>query len=81
MRINVRFFAIVREKAGTGQAVLELDDDAAVVDALAAIAAKFPGAKDHLKNVAYAVNREYVFGDIVLKDGDELAIIPPVSGG
>jgi MoaE-MoaD fusion protein len=76
MQVRVRLFAILRERAGRSEVELELPDAARVDDALAALADVTGGLK-----VVMAVNREYVTGDTRLRAGDELALIPPVSGG
>ena len=76
MQVRVRLFAILRERAGRSELELELPDSARVDDALAALGDIAGGLK-----VVMAVNREYVSGDTVLHPGDELALIPPVSGG
>ncbi len=81
MKITVRFFALLRDRAGTSQTELQLPDNARVRDAAEAIAAKFPSAAAMLPRVAFAVNEEYVPPETELRDGDELAVIPPVSGG
>ena len=81
MRVRVKFFAIVKERAGVGEAALELPDGATVAAASQALNEKFPAIADFLRRAAYAVNREYVDTATVLRDGDELAVIPPVSGG
>ena len=75
MRVTVRLFAGLRERAG--QARLELDDVARVEDVWPRLGlgeAEPPG-------LFYAVNREYVERGHELADGDEVALIPPVSGG
>jgi molybdopterin converting factor subunit 1 len=81
MRIHVRFFALLRDKAGTSQAELELSGGATVGAAVAEIAKHYPMLASPLRTAACAVNRSYARPDIVLNDGDELALIPPVSGG
>ena len=76
MTVRIRLFAILRERAGRGELELELPEGARVADALAAL--------DHLAgglSLVLAVNREYAPPDTVLRAGDELALIPPVSGG
>jgi len=80
--VNVRLFAILRERAGQDRIALELDPGATVEDALAALARE-PGLAEPLDRmaVAMAVNRDYASGDTELHAGDELALIPPVSGG
>ena len=82
MRVNVRLFAILRERAGRRSIDLELADDATVADALAALERE-PGLAELLGRlpVAMAVNRSYAASDTRLAAGDELALIPPVSGG
>ena len=81
MTIRVRLFAVLRDRAGLGEAMLELTNGATVFEAVAALQLRFPGlAADRLK-VAFAVNSSYVPVDHILQAGDELALIPPVSGG
>jgi molybdopterin synthase catalytic subunit len=82
MTISVRLFAILRERAGQDRIALELDPGSTVDDALAALARE-PGLAEPLDRmaVAMAVNRDYASGDTELHAGDELALIPPVSGG
>jgi MoaE-MoaD fusion protein len=76
MRVSVRLFAGLRERAGQDQLELELPDRASVGDALAALAPLTGGVR-----VVMAVNREYADASTPLTTGDELALIPPVSGG
>jgi molybdenum cofactor biosynthesis protein MoaC len=80
--IEVRLFAMLRERAGSGRLELELASPARVSDALAALAAEGPLA-ELLERVPLhlAVNREDANPDTPLHSGDELALIPPVSGG
>jgi molybdopterin converting factor subunit 1 len=81
MRITVRLFAILRDQAKTDGASLDLPDGASVAAAIEQVALRFPTLATWLPRVAAAVNREYVARDATLRDGDELALIPPVSGG
>lgn len=74
MRVTVRLFAGLRERAG--RARLELDDVARVEDVWPKL-----GIGDEPPGLLYAVNREYVERGSKLADGDEVALIPPVSGG
>jgi molybdopterin synthase catalytic subunit len=76
MRITVRLFAVLRERAGRGELELDLPDGARVADALAALEHLAPGVP-----LVLAVNREYAGPDAPLAPGDELAVVPPVSGG
>ena len=77
MRVAVRLFAGLRERAGTGRRVLEL---AAGAGRSHVWAARDRG-EDEPPGLLYAVNREYARGERLLADGDEVALIPPVSGG
>jgi len=76
MTVRVRLFAVLRERAGSGEIELDLPDEARVSDALErlrSLAGDLP--------VVMAVNRSYATTDTVLRAGDELALVPPVSGG
>jgi MoaE-MoaD fusion protein len=75
VRVTVRLFAGLRERAGFGERMLELTDDARLADVWPALGLEEPGG------VLYAVNREYASAGSSLADGDEVALIPPVSGG
>jgi MoaE-MoaD fusion protein len=82
MRVNVRLFAILRERAGRDEVELELDEGATVAEAIAAVGS-LPGLGDVVGRlpVRMAVNRDYADEATTLAAGDELALIPPVSGG
>ena len=81
MRVRVRLFAIQRELAGTRELTLELVDGATIEDAWAALVALHPVLAPGRGSVRFARNSEYADADSALADGDELACIPPVSGG
>jgi molybdopterin converting factor subunit 1 len=81
MRIRVRLFAIQRELAGAREVPLELEDGATVEDAWAAVAARFPVLAPGRPSVRFARNGDYAEPGTTLGDGDEVAFIPPVSGG
>jgi MoaE-MoaD fusion protein len=76
MEVTVRLFAMLRERAGAPEVTLELPEGARVRDALASL----EGIAEDIPLVM-AVNREYADADQALDAGDELALIPPVSGG
>src|SRR5689334_12504592 len=76
MEVTVRLFAALRERAGWNRRQLELPDGARVGDVWDAL-----GLDDEPPGVAYARNREYAPREEPLADGDEVALIPPVSGG
>jgi MoaE-MoaD fusion protein len=76
MKVRIRLFASLRERAGADQVELDLPEHSRVRDAL-----------DQLRSVTsdvpvvMAINQEYANEDAILQAGDELALIPPVSGG
>jgi molybdopterin synthase catalytic subunit len=76
MNVRVQLFAGLRERAGTSEIELELPDGARVSDALDRVTSLTDGIP-----VVMAVNHEYAHADDALAPGDELALIPPVSGG
>ena len=79
MRIRVRLFAAYRERAGVEALELDLPEGARVADAKAALEARFPGLS--LGEGMAAVNAEFASAETRLLEGDELAFLPPVSGG
>jgi molybdopterin synthase catalytic subunit len=76
MEVTVRLFAVLRERAGAPVVSLELPEGASVGDALERLSHLADGVP-----LVMAVNREYADEEQVLDPGDELALIPPVSGG
>jgi molybdopterin synthase catalytic subunit len=80
MRVLVRLFASYREAAGVGRMELELPPGAKVKDAIFRIVKDHPLIAEG-RQVVIARNHEYVTPDEPLADGDEVALIPPVSGG
>jgi MoaE-MoaD fusion protein len=80
--VTVRLFAMLRERADRDAFELELDNGATVADALEALRDRVElGEALERMPVRAAVNREYVTNETPLAPGDELALIPPVSGG
>jgi molybdopterin converting factor subunit 1 len=80
--IHVRLFAMLRERAGTDKLELQLDSGATVADAMLALSDGGPlGELLARMPVRMAVNRDYAAADTILAADDELALIPPVSGG
>lgn len=76
MQVEIRLFAGLREHAGVSRRPLELDDGSVVGDVWPALE-----LGDEPTGLLYAVNRSYADRDQPLADGDEVALIPPVSGG
>ena len=82
-RVNVRvlLFGAAREAAGAGEISLTLSAPANVSTALEELIARHPELRRFGRSLLLAVNQEYAHGQDPLKDGDELAVFPPVSGG
>ena len=81
MRIKVKFFAILRERAGAAEITRDLGDGSTVADLWQALQQDFPKLNVAGIRLLYAVNQNYVSPDFKLSDQDEVVFIPPVSGG
>jgi molybdopterin converting factor subunit 1 len=79
--VRVRLFAGLREAAGASELTLELPEGATAEDAWQRLAEAHPALLPRRASLVAAVNRRYVAFDSVLGPGDELAFVPPVSGG
>jgi len=81
MQVQVRLFAILRERAGQSIVLLDLPEGATVNQAAVRLGEQLPALTPMLAKVAFAVNLEYAPATQMLSEGDELAVIPAVSGG
>jgi molybdopterin synthase catalytic subunit len=81
VRVEVLYFAVLRERLRTDAESLDLPAPATVKQARATLAERHPEIAPLLPQVRSAVNRQMVGDDHPLRDGDELALIPPVAGG
>ena len=80
-RITIRLFATLRERAGSSELSRDFPDNATVAEIWRSLGEEFPALRGHRDTVGFAVNQEYVDGDYRPRAGDEVAFIPPVSGG
>ncbi len=80
-RVNVLFFATLKDRAGIDRTTMVLKPDAVVKDLKVALAADFPELAPALDSALISVNREYAFDGEMIPDEAEVAIFPPVSGG
>lgn len=80
-RVRVRLFARLADVAGTRATEVDLGEGLTAGDAYRLLCRKHPDMEGLEGSLMYAVNAEYVGADHPLKNGDELALIPPVSGG
>ena len=81
MTIQILFFATLKDAAQTSQLALEVPENATIADLQHELIAQFPKLERLLPHTRIAVNQEYAKPDFILKEGDEVALIPPVSGG
>ncbi|HEX6463275.1 MAG TPA: molybdopterin converting factor subunit 1 [Vicinamibacterales bacterium] len=81
MHVTIRLFARLREVAGASELTRTVADGSTAGDAWQALVAEFPALADHTRSLSVAVNEEYAKPTTALRDGDEVAFLPPVSGG
>ena len=81
MQIELRLFATYREIVGEGQLAWTLRDGTTVGQLVEAVLTKYPRLAGHRGSMLLAVNHAVVRSDAVLQEGDEVALLPPVSGG
>lgn len=81
MKVQVKFFAILRERVGAAEITKELPEGSKVQYLWELLQKDYPQLPSAKMKLLYAVNKDYVNGDRILKDLDEVVFIPPVSGG
>ncbi len=81
MKVKVKLFAMLRERAGAAEVTKEISEGSTVADLWAALQEDYPKLAVPGIRLLYAVNQDYVKPDRVLKNSDEVVFIPPVSGG
>jgi molybdopterin converting factor subunit 1 len=79
MRVRVLYFGVLKDAFGRGGEEMELAEGASVGDLITACRGRYAGVV--WESMAVAVNQEYARATDVLNDGDEVALLPPVSGG
>lgn len=81
MHVRIILFALLREKAGTDSLALDLPHGADVGQAVEAIRHQCPALEPYLADLRFSHDMDFVEADKILHDGDEVVLIPPVSGG
>ena len=81
MRVTVRLFARLRDLAGTGELVRDFTGPATVRTVWQELVAEMPALRDYERTMSVAVNADYSKMSAPVSDGDEVAFLPPVSGG
>ena len=81
MRVTVRLFARLRDLGGAGELSREVAPGGTVADLWRGLVREFPGFEAYGQSLSCAVNAEYAKFHTRIADGDEVAFLPPVSGG
>jgi len=81
MRVTVRFFARLRDLTGASELVRDVADPATVATVWTNLVAEMPSLDEYAHSMSVAVNAEYARMGSSVHDGDEVAFLPPVSGG
>jgi molybdopterin converting factor subunit 1 len=81
MRVTIRLFARLRDLAGTGELVRELPDPATIDTAWRVLVKEMPALAEYERTMSVARNADYARMSTAVHDGDEVAFLPPVSGG
>ena len=81
MRVTVRLFARLREVAGRSEWTCEVEPGASVADVWRAIASRYPALEPFGSSISSALNTDFAKMTALVHDGDEVAFLPPVSGG
>src|SRR5690349_15271011 len=81
MQVQVLFFGVLRDLAGLHSESIRLPDQATLADVWSHYEQRVPKLKAMARSVAMSINQEYASPETLLKPGDEVALLPPVSGG
>jgi molybdopterin converting factor subunit 1 len=81
MRVIVRLFARLRDIAGAPELARDVDSDATIGSVWRQLASEYPALAPYERSISSAVNADYARMDTPLHEGDEVAFLPPVSGG
>jgi len=81
VRVTVKLFARLRDIAGVPELAREVSPGSTIGAVWRSLAADFPDLAPYERSISSAVNADYAKMDQVLRDGDEVAFLPPVSGG
>ncbi len=81
MQVRVLFFGMLKDMAGRASDAINLPDGATLADLLAQYRTTMPKLEQYLPSLAFAVNQEFCRPEVRLREGDEVGLLPPVSGG
>ncbi len=80
MRVTIRLFARLRDLAGAGELVREVQPESTIAGVWQVLATELPALKDSERTLSVALNADYSKMSATVHDGDEVALLPPVSG-
>jgi molybdopterin converting factor subunit 1 len=81
MRVTVRLFARLRDIAGSAELARDVGSGATIATVWRQLASDYPALEPYERSISSALNADYARMDTPLRDGDEVAFLPPVSGG
>ena len=81
MRVTVRLFARLRDLAGSGEIVREVEAPATAGSVWSSLVSEYPALQEYERTMSVAVNADYARMHAEVREGDEVAFLPPVSGG
>jgi molybdopterin converting factor subunit 1 len=81
MRVTIRLFARLRDLAGSGELIRDVASPATVGTVWSTLVREMPALRDYERTMSVAVNADYARMSAAVHDGDEVAFLPPVSGG
>ncbi len=81
MRVTIRLIARLRDLAGAGELVREVPPESTIAGVWQVLATELPALKDYERTMSVALNADYSRMSAPVRDGDEVAFLPPVSGG
>lgn len=81
MKIKIKFFAMHREAVGRREESFSMNSPATLKELVETLEQRYPALKQLRKSTIYCINQRIVRGDVELREGDEVALFPPVGGG
>lgn len=81
INIKILYFAFIKDLTGVGSGTMRLPYDSTIQNMLTNILDIYPQINNVLKSIKVSVNYKLVDRNTILKDGDEVALLPPISGG
>jgi len=81
MTVTLKFYGQLRDITKQTETQIQVKEHATVSDLAETLAQKFPKLREHLQTVSFAVDSEYAPKETVLKEGNEVGVLPPISGG